>query len=89
MLFFQAFPKCHALRLELSWTHCHLLLSMERIEQEGLNLNISRHISSALPEERVDLAAVNQQLVNAEKQIVEAKDKQNAFRKELGLPLRP
>ncbi len=34
--------------------------SMQRIEKEGFNLNISRYISTALPEERVDLLAVNQ-----------------------------
>ena len=62
---------------------------MERIEKEGYNLNISRYISTALPEERVDLAAVNQQLAGLEKQITQAKNKHNAFLNELGLPLLP
>jgi type I restriction enzyme M protein len=64
-------------------------VSMARIEQEGFNLNISRYISTALPEERVDLLAVHQQLIEVEKRIAEAKKKHNAFLKELGLPLLP
>ena len=63
--------------------------SMERIEKESFNLNISRYISTAQPEERVDLAAVHQQLVDIEQEIVKAKDAHNAFLKELGLPLLP
>ena len=62
---------------------------MERIANEAFNLNISRYISTALPEERVDLAAVHRQLVDAEKQIALARSKHNAFLKELGLPLLP
>lgn len=66
-----------------------LRVPMAHIEKEGYNLNISRYISTALPEEKVDLAAVHQQLVAIEKEIAEAKDKHNKFLKELGLPLLP
>ncbi len=62
---------------------------MARIEKEGYNLNISRYISTAPPEEKVGLAAVHKQLVAIEKEIVKAKDKHNQFLKELGLPLLP
>ena len=62
---------------------------MEEIETNDYNLNISRYISTALAEEEVDLAAVHRQLVDIEKEIVKAKDKHNAFLKELGLPLLP
>ena len=64
-------------------------VSMERIEKEGFNLNISRYISTAQPEERVDLETVHTQLVDIEERIAQAKDKHNTFLKELGLPLLP
>ncbi|MBI1890210.1 MAG: type I restriction-modification system subunit M [Burkholderiales bacterium] len=64
-------------------------VSMEEIEQNDFNLNISRYVSTAVAEEEVDLKAVHQQLVDLEKEIVKAKNKHNAFLKELGLPLLP
>jgi type I restriction enzyme M protein len=38
-------------------------VSMERIEKEGYNLNISRYISTAKQEEEINLGAVNAELV--------------------------
>ena len=64
-------------------------VSMERIEKEGFNLNISRYISTAQAEEEIDLKLVHRQLVAIEKEIAKAKDKHNGFLKELGLPLLP
>lgn len=64
-------------------------VSMEEIEKNDFNLNISRYVSTAVAEKEVDLDAVRQQLVNIEKEIVKAKDKHNAFLKELGLQLLP
>jgi len=64
-------------------------VSMERIEKEGYNLNISRYISTAKPEEEIALKAVHTELVVLEKQINEATEKHNGFLKELGLPLLP
>ncbi|CAI07588.1 Type I site-specific deoxyribonuclease,methylase subunit [Aromatoleum aromaticum EbN1] len=64
-------------------------VGMEEIEKNDFNLNISRYVSTAVAEEEVDLKAVHQQLVDIEKQIVKAKDKHNAFLKELGLPSLP
>ena len=64
-------------------------VSMEEIEKEGYNLNISRYISTAVQEEEIDLKAVHQELAEAEKKIVEALKEHNAFLKELGLPLLP
>lgn len=66
-----------------------LRVPMERIEKEGFNLNISRYISTAKAEEKIDLPAVHQQLVDIEKDIAAARDKHNEFLKELGLPLLP
>lgn len=46
-------------------------------------------MSTATSEEEIDLAKVHQGLVQAEKDIAEAKAKHNKFLKELGLPLLP
>lgn len=61
-------------------------VSMERIEQEGYNLNISRYISTAIADEEIDLVAVNAELRSLEDQIAKAKNTHNEFLKELGLP---
>ena len=64
-------------------------VSMERIEKEGYNLNISRYISTAVADEEIELDAVNKQLVDLEEKIVKAKEKHNEYLKELGKPLLP
>jgi type I restriction enzyme M protein len=64
-------------------------VSMERIAEEGYNLNISRYISTAVGEEEIDLAITQKELVNIEKQVREATAKHNTFLNELGLPLLP
>lgn len=64
-------------------------VSMERIAQEGYNLNISRYISTAVAEEEIDLPAVNAELVALEQTIAAARDKHNAFLKELEQPALP
>jgi len=45
-----------------------------------------RYISTAKPEDAIDLAAVHAQLTALEKQIKSATGKHNEFLKELGLP---
>jgi type I restriction enzyme M protein len=60
-------------------------IPMERIVEEGYNLNISRYVSTAVAEEEIDLAATHQKLVEIENRIAEATSKHNAFLKELGL----
>lgn len=62
---------------------------MEEIEGHGYNLNISRYVSTAQVEEPVDLQAVHRELVFLEQKIETARDKHNAFLKELGLPPLP
>lgn len=64
-------------------------ISMERIEKEGYNLNISRYISTAVAEEEVDLGSVHAELTRLTKDIEKAKSKHNAFLKELDLPPLP
>jgi type I restriction enzyme M protein len=61
-------------------------VEMAEIEKNDFNLNISRYISTAVAEDEIDLQAVNAELVTLEKTIEDARDKHNAFLKELGLP---
>lgn len=64
-------------------------VSMEEIEENDWNLNISRYVSTAPPEVMIDLEEVHADLVAAEKDINDAKKTHNAFLKELGLPELP
>ncbi|MBF7074314.1 type I restriction-modification system subunit M [Glaciecola sp. MH2013] len=64
-------------------------VSMEEIEKNDFNLNISRYVSTAKPEEKVDLQVVNKKLSDLEKDIVSATSKHNKFLEELGLPKLP
>lgn len=64
-------------------------VSLERIEKEGYNLNISRYVSTTDAEKEVDLTAVNSKLVSLEQQIEAATKRHNNFLKELGLPPLP
>ena len=64
-------------------------ISMERIAEEGYNLNISRYISTATAEEEIELEETNAKLVEIENAIQTAAAKHNEFLKELGLPLLP
>ena len=58
---------------------------MERIAEEGYNLNISRYISTAEQEIAIDLTVTHDELIEIEKQIRESTAKHNAFLKELGI----
>ena len=64
-------------------------ISMKRIEKEGYNLNISRYVSTAKPEEQIDLKTVHKELKSLEKSIVKSTQTHNDFLKELKLPLLP
>ena len=65
-------------------------VSMEKIAKEhDYNLNISRYVSTALPEPIIDLGIVNSDLVELEKKIKESTKKHNKFLDELGLPPLP
>ena len=64
-------------------------ISMERIKQEGYNLNISRYISTAIAESEIDLAATHGILETIEGTIQKATIKHNHFLEELGLPPLP
>ena len=60
-------------------------VSMDRIAEEGYNLNISRYISTATEETEIVLADTHRDLVRLEQAISTATAKHNAFLKELGL----
>lgn len=61
-------------------------VSMEEIEKNGYNLNISRYVSTAPEEEIINLTDVKENLDSIENDINEAKEKHNQFLRELGLP---
>ena len=62
---------------------------MDEIEKNDFNLNISRYVSSAVEEERVDLVAIYEKMVNLDKKVKTATDDHNKFLYELGLPPLP
>ena len=64
-------------------------IPMERIKEEGYNLNISRYISTAIAESEIDLAATHGALEIIENTIQKATIKHNEFLEELGLPPLP
>lgn len=64
-------------------------VSIEEIEKNDYNLNISRYVSTAAEEEMVDITEVKRNLDKIEDTISEAKAKHNQFLKELGLPELP
>ncbi|WP_313919630.1 type I restriction-modification system subunit M [Tahibacter sp.] len=64
-------------------------VTMDRIEAESYNLNISRYISNAKAEPEIDLEATHRQLVEIEKTIRAATQRHNVFLRELNLPALP
>ena len=61
-------------------------VSMEEIEKNGYNLNISRYVSTSVEEVKIDLKEVNKKLASINESIKTNTDKHNEFLKELGLP---
>ncbi len=60
-------------------------VSMDEIERNGYNLNISRYVTTAEPEEIIDLKEVNKRLVTINKRIEKKTKEHNKFLEELGL----
>jgi type I restriction enzyme M protein len=60
-------------------------VSMEEIEKNGYNLNISRYVSTAIGEQAIDLKEVNVKIRDINDKIKIAADRHNEFLKELGL----
>lgn len=61
-------------------------VSMEEIEKNDFNLNISRYVSTSVDDEIIDLEEVNKRLTEIQIRANQAAEKHNAFLKELGLP---
>lgn len=64
-------------------------VSMDRITEEGFNLNISRYVSVSQTDPEIDLKSVHESLVKADAAIGVATRKHNAYLRELGLPSLP
>ena len=64
-------------------------VSIEEIEKNNYNLNISRYVSTAAQEEIIDLVDVKKSLDEIEHDIKKAKANHNQFLKDLGLPELP
>ena len=62
-------------------------VSMCEIKDNDYNLNISRYVSTAKEEALIDLSEVHKQLVAIDDKIKDARNRHNAFLKELGLDL--
>ena len=62
---------------------------MSEIKKNKFNLNISRYVSTAEEEKEIDLAAVHEELVAAERDVQAALKRHNEFLRELGLPPLP
>lgn len=60
-------------------------VSMEEIEKNGYNLNISRYVSTAEDEVQIDLNEVNKSLTSINERIAKKTEEHNKFLKELGL----
>ncbi|GHB47365.1 type I restriction-modification system subunit M [Mongoliitalea lutea] len=60
-------------------------VSMEEIEKNGYNLNISRYVSTTEDEVQIDLKEVNNKLTSINETIKTNTDKHNKFLEELGL----
>jgi type I restriction enzyme M protein len=64
-------------------------VAMAEIEKNDFNLNISRYVSIAKEEVKIDLQSVNTELMAIENTIAASFKLHNQFLSELGLPLLP
>lgn len=60
-------------------------VSMDEIEKNGYNLNISRYVSTSEDEAQIDLKEINKKLTSINDSIRANTEKHNGFLKELGL----
>lgn len=62
-------------------------VTLEEIEKNDFNLNISRYVSTAKPEKVIDLDEVNSQLKKSQEDIEKFTNEHNAYLEELGVYL--
>jgi type I restriction enzyme M protein len=61
-------------------------VSMDEIEKNGYNLNISRYVSTSEDEVKINLNDVNERIIEINEAIKTSTDEHNKYLKELGLP---
>ena len=78
-LFYQAFPKCDALRHELSWTHYRLLLRVENQNARDWYMNeaAAENWSSRQLERQISVLYYDRMLLSADKQSIRNDAKEN------------
>ena len=78
-LFYQAFPKCDALRHELSWTHYRLLLRVENQDARDWYMNEAAAVnwSSRELERQISVLYYDRMLLSADKQSTKTDAKEN------------
>ena len=59
--------------------------SPEEVAENGYNLNIPRYVDTFEPEEEIDIAAVQKDIVRIEGELAEVRAKMNGYLKELGI----
>lgn len=64
-------------------------VSMEELEKNDFNLNISRYVSTATTEEVIDLNAANAELLAIDQEVSDARGAHNKYLEALGLPRLP
>ena len=60
------------------------VVTREQIAENGYNLNIPRYVDTFEPEEEIDIAAVQAEIEELEKELAETRQKMNGYLKELG-----
>ena len=61
------------------------VVTREQIAENGYNLNIPRYVDTFEPEEEIDIAAVQAEIEELEKELAETRQKMNGYLKELGV----
>lgn len=61
------------------------LAKPEEIAENGYNLNIPRYVDTFEPEEEIDVAALQRQIIQIEAELVEVRGRMDDYLKELGL----
>lgn len=84
-LFYQAFPKCDALRHELSWTHYRLLLRVENPDARDWYMNeaVAENWSSRQLERQISVLYYDRMLLSSDKQSTRGDAKENLARANL------
>lgn len=64
-------------------------VELDEIKNNDYNLNVSRYVSTAEEDKVINLKSVNDELINIENKIKEAREEHNKYLKELGLEVLP